>query len=112
VWFAIWSGLALAAVGVPALLAVGLWRRVRALGREFALLGERAGAAFAAPQEPPAPMVPTLFASSTASRVHQLWAETHSARDLRRSATLARTLDRWARLGLVGRVPVSLSPQP
>jgi len=112
VWFAIWSVLGAAALVVPLLLGLGLWRRAKALGRDLAAAGERAAEAFDHPVAEPERARPTLFASDTASRSHQVRAVNHMARDVRHSATLRRAVDRWARHGLVGRVPSSLTPSP
>lgn len=112
VWYAIWTVLVVAAVAVPALLALGLWRRVRAIGADFSATADRVSAAFGDEPEPPAHAVPTLFAVGTTTRAHALRAMNHALRDRRRHATVQRAAARWARLGLVGRVPDPLIHVP
>jgi len=108
VWYAIWAVLVVAALAVPALLALGLWRRMKALGRDLSAAGDRAGRSFAGFEDVEAPharAVPTLLAPETAARSLALIRADHAIRDRRRALTLARVADRWARYGLIGRTP-------
>ncbi|NCD16411.1 MAG: hypothetical protein EOL91_03705 [Actinobacteria bacterium] len=99
-WFALWSVLVVGAVAVPVVLGLGLWRRVKALGREAAASAEAL--------TPSAPLDrqgersrATLLDPATPGRVRDDRHARRARRDARRARTLAGAVDRWARHGLV-----------
>ncbi|MFC7406712.1 hypothetical protein [Georgenia alba] len=104
-WWIVWLVLVVAGAGLLALLGYGLWRRVKALGRELRDLSgavERLESASAVVPEPgtrhrPGPLRdPATLASARATRERVA-----QERDEARTVRLARAVARWRALKLL-----------
>lgn len=98
-WFALWSVLVAGAIVVPVLLGVGLWRRVKDLGREASAF---AGAFDLGQPDVEVPRFrATLLDPGTSARVGADLRANHARRSARRAAVLEAAVDRWRGLGLL-----------
>lgn len=98
-WFALWSVLVAGAIVVPVLLGVGLWRRVKAVGREASAF---AGAFDLGQSDVEVPRFqPTLLDPGTSARVGADLRANRALRSARRAAVLDGAVDRWRGLGLL-----------
>lgn len=108
-WFLIWVVLVLAALGAGVLLALRLWRQVKALGREARGLSE-ALARLEGAGESVAPArlrhVPGATGEEAAlDRARATRERVKARRSRQRQGRLDRSVARWRSYGLVDRTP-------
>jgi len=109
VWWLNWIVLVLAALGAGVLLALRLWRQVKALGREARGLTDAAGRLERAGDDiaPTRPLhVPGVVRDPvTLERARTARERVKVARSLQRQGRLDRSAARWRRYGLLDATP-------
>lgn len=108
-WWLIWIVLVLAALGAGVLLALRLWRQVKALGREGRGLSDAAARLDAAGDDvgPARPVhVPGVVGDPVIlERARTTRERVKVARSVQRQGRLDRSADRWRRHGLLDATP-------
>jgi hypothetical protein len=117
VWWLIWVVLVLAALGAGVLLALRLWRKLKALGREASALSaatERLeGAGDDAGPARPRHVPGVVGEESTLDRARATRERVRVARSHQRQGRLERSAARWRRHGLLDGTPApSVVRQP
>lgn len=98
-WFALWTVLVVGAIVVPVLLGVGLWCRVKALGREASAFTAALSLDHLEVESPR--IRPTLLDAGTAARMRDELGANRAVRSARRARELDSAVGRWSRLGLL-----------
>lgn len=108
-WWLIWVVLVLAALGAGVLLALRLWRQLKALGRETSALSAAAerleGAGDDAAPARPRHVPGVVGEESTLDRARATRDRVKVARSHQRQARLERSAARWRRYGLLDATP-------
>ncbi|MFH5823294.1 hypothetical protein [Georgenia sp. AZ-5] len=103
-WWLVWVVLVLVALGVGALLALRLWRQVKALGRELAAAAELGARLSPATVETPPARVARVPGpagdAATLDLARRTRDRVRGERAARRRGQLARAAARWHRHGL------------